>query len=72
MTKLERNILKTIKQNLIDASNTSWTSGDHDQWVIWARKMKNTINSETAILETLLSEITNPISEPELPEEGNK
>lgn len=70
MTQLERNLLKTVKKNLIDSTKTDWSRGENHQWIAYARSMQNAIDSQTAILETLLSEITNPIIEPELPEEG--
>ncbi len=65
MTTLERNLLKTVRKNLIYSSTTNWTRGDHDQWLIYARSMQNAIGSQVRILETLISEETNPIKKDE-------
>ena len=65
MTTLERNLLKTVRKNLIDSSTTNWTRGYHNKWLIYARSMQNAIVSQVRILETLISEETNPIKKDE-------
>ena len=68
MNILERNLLKTVKKNLVDSTETDQSCSDHEQWLTYARRMKNAIDTQTAILDILISEDTNPVKiiEPEM------
>ena len=65
MTTLERNLLKVIRKSLLEATETNWNCGDHEQWLNYAKKMRITIDTQMVILETLISEETNPIKKEE-------
>ena len=66
MTVLERNLLKTISDNLTKSMFTAWGRGGLDDWAEHAKTMKIAIKNSAAMLETLLSTEKNP-SELETP-----
>lgn len=69
MTKLERNILKSIGKSLTDSAVTTWSSGGLNDWTELSKRMITVIKVQSGILDTLISEETNPSIEPELPED---
>ncbi len=63
MTPLEKNILKTIKKNLLLSTQTSWKSGNLDDWSEFAERMKNSIMESANLFDTLISDDENPGAE---------
>jgi hypothetical protein len=57
MEKTQKQVLKAIADRLDEVSNVSLYPGNFDQWTNWARKMKDTIQSVTPILNTISSSI---------------
>lgn len=57
MEKTEKLILKDIVNRLDEVSNVNLYPGNFDQWTNWARKMKETIQSVTPIINTIAESI---------------
>ena len=56
MDATEKKVLKTVSENLKQSTKTDWRNGDVEVWADWAKKMRNTINNSTALLDSLLTE----------------
>lgn len=57
MEKTEKQILKDIVNRLDEVSYVNLYPGNFDQWANWARKMKETIQSVTPIINTIAESI---------------
>ena len=53
MEKTRKQILNDIADRLNEVSNVNLYPGSFDQWTNWARKMKETIQSVTPIINTI-------------------
>ena len=54
MNATEKAILKTTIENLENSAQTSWTRGELQEWVEWARRMRDTIMNNTSIINSML------------------
>jgi len=54
MNATEKAVLKTAIDNLEKSTVTSWSNGELDVWAPWARKMRDTIKNNTAILKSIM------------------
>ena len=54
MTKQEIASLRVIIKNLKDSAKTGWIDGDFQQWVAWAKIMRNTISTSSDLIEAII------------------
>ena len=55
MNATEKAVLITAIGNLENSAQTSWTRGELEQWVEWARRMRDTIMNNTSIIKSMLA-----------------
>ena len=58
MNSLEKAILEKLKTSLVESTKTKWNSGYLEDWVEYAKKMKNTVLNSISVMEALLNEST--------------
>ena len=56
MDATERKMIKGISKNLKDSKNVVWMSGDINKWADYAKKMEQSINDATKLLDALVTE----------------
>lgn len=54
MTRTELAALKTISQNLMKCTKTSWETGDLNKWVEWAKLMRSQVRSSADLINALI------------------
>lgn len=55
MNTTEKAVLTTAVRNLENSAQTSWTRGELEEWVEWARRMRDTIMNNTSIIKSMLA-----------------
>lgn len=63
MKKSEKELIKSLANELSKSTITDWTSGDLAKWSAWAGKMRDTINTSVSILKTMAN--SEDVNEPE-------
>lgn len=53
-TLSEKEAMLSLINSLQKSMETSWSYGEHNEWVCWARKMRDTINTATPCLKQLI------------------
>ena len=54
MNPTEKIVLKKVIQNLDTCTRVGWAQGDINDWTIWAKRMRTTIENNVSILEGLI------------------
>ena len=56
MTQIERDLVQSQKDSLLNSIDKSWKSGDVDRWAEYATKLKNSIKHTCGVLDVLLNQ----------------
>ncbi len=65
MKALEKAVLQSLKNSLVEATRKNWNRGDVEDWAKCARNMETTILNSVSIMDAMLNEPTEPEKEPE-------
>jgi hypothetical protein len=54
MKNSEKQLIKTLANELSKSTRTDWTTGDLSIWSSWAKKMRDTITTSVGVLNTMV------------------
>jgi len=58
MKALEKAVLQSLKNSLVEATRKNWSRGDVEDWAKYGRNMETTILNSVSIMDAMLNEPT--------------